>query len=352
MTGELRSTFLSDGGQTAASVADELIAFLGVAERSLDIAIYDFHARAGASAKAADALEAAAARGVAVRVAFNVERCEHPADSRPMQCEPATIDGLEVPTRGVSDQGALMHHKYVVRDGASVWTGSTNWTDDAFSREENVLLSVDSPELAATYTRNFEKLWTRGHLERSGMTGDEVVLDHDVRARPYFTPHPPSLALLAASLIAEADRRVRIVSPVVTSGAILGTLAELSGRMRFDLSGAYDRTQMEEVQQQWAGVPQNRWKIDAWKVIAPRLSGKTSTPYSPTAVHDYMHAKFVVADQHLLAGSYNMSKHGEINAENALHVTGEFQASLFAGFADQVAARYREPVAAGPVVSP
>lgn len=54
-----------------------------------------------------------------------------------------------------------------------------------------------------------------------------------------------------------------------------------------------------------------------------------------------MPAKFLVADEHLVAGSYNLSKHGEINAENVLHVVSEFHARRFAEFADRVVARYR-----------
>lgn len=339
--GELRATFIEDGAQTAARVAGEVAAFLEEATRTLDVAIYDFHADVGETAAIAKALEAASARGVRVRIAFNTETCTHAADARPMQCNPELIAGLAVPTRGVSTPGSLMHHKYVVRDGASVWTGSTNWTDDAFTREENVLMTVDTPALAAVYTKNFEKLWAKQHVARTGGTGDEVVLDHDVRVRPYFMPCPPSLAQLAAARIADADRRVRVVSPVVTSGAVLGTLAELAGRARFDLDGAYDRTQMEQVQRQWSSVPHSRWKIEAWRSIAPRLSGKVSTPYAPDAVHDYMHAKFLVADQHVVAGSYNLSKHGEINAENVLHIVSEFHAKRFAEFADRIAACYR-----------
>ena len=87
-------------------------------------------------------------------------------------------------------------------------------------------------------------------------------------------------------------------------------------------------------------MPWNRWKIEAWQVIAARLSGKVSTPYAPGSVHDYMHAKFVVADDEVLVGSYNLSRGGEENAENVLHVVSEEIAVTFAGFADKLADRY------------
>ncbi len=141
MTG-IEAEFLDDGGQSAADVADRLVSFIAEASATIDVAIYDFDARVGATARIADALEAAAARGVAIRVAFNQEREAEATHNPPMICDPETIDGLEVPTKGVHDQGALMHHKYAVRDGADVWTGSTNWTDDAFSREENAIVRV------------------------------------------------------------------------------------------------------------------------------------------------------------------------------------------------------------------
>ena len=51
-----------------------------------------------------------------------------------------------------------MHHKFVVRDGETVWTGSMNWTDDSWSRQENVIVVIDSPELAARFTKDFEQL--------------------------------------------------------------------------------------------------------------------------------------------------------------------------------------------------
>ena len=341
--GALTFRFLEDGAQTAADVVASITSFIASAERTLDVAIYDFHARTGASAGIADALEAALARGVAVRVAFNVDRNDAPSAPRPMASEPAQIDGLEVPTHGVHDQGALMHHKYVVVDGARVLTGSTNWTDDAFTREENVIVEADDAGLAAAYTANFEELWRKSRLDRTGSRGATVAMDHDVSVTPWFLPTPPSVAHLTADRIGEAKRRLRICSPVVTSGTVLGTLAEFAGRTNFDLAGVYDATQMEEVKRQWAKVPWNLWKIEAWNAIAWRLSGKVSTPYRPGSVHDYMHAKFVVADDEVLVGSYNLSRGGEENAENVLHVVNEEVAVNLAAFADRLAARYAGP---------
>ena len=320
MTG-IEAEFLDDGGRSAADVADRFVSFIAEARATIDVAIYDFDARTGATARIADALEAAAARGVAIRVAFNQEREAEATHNPPMICDPEAIDGLDVPTIGVHDQGALMHHKYVVRDRSDVWTGSTNWTDDAFSREENAIVRVSSPDVAASYTRNFEQLWTTGRLESSGGEGTSVTLGRGVDVQPLFSPRGPSLAHRTAERIAAAHHRVRILSPVITSGAVLGTLAEIAGRASFDVVGAYDATQMREVVGQWETWPPNHWKIGAWDAIRPRLSGKVSTPWSAVGgVHDYMHAKVVVADGDVLTGSYNLSRGGEDNAENVLHI--------------------------------
>ena len=337
----IEADFLEDGGQTADELADGLVAFIADATGSIDVAIYDFDARGGATARVADALETAKTRGVRIRVAFNQGREAAATHNPPMLCDPETIDGLEVPTRGISDKGALMHHKYVVRDGADVWTGSTNWTDDAFSREENAVVRVSSPEIAAVYTGNFEQLWTKERIEASGGTGPVVAIGNGLDAEPLFSPRGPSLAHRVAERIAAADHRLRILSPVVTSGAVLGTLAEIAGRATFDLAGAYDATQMAEVVRQWEGWPPNHWKIAAWDAIGPRLAGKVSTPWSAAGgVHDFMHAKVVVADGEVLTGSYNLSHGGEENAENVLHIRSGALAERFGAFVERVAARY------------
>src|SRR5437764_15288609 len=78
-------------------VADRLAAWSSEARTSLDVAIYDFEATAGTSARVSDALERAAARGVRVRVTFNVMRIRRASAPRPPKCDPQTIDGLDVP---------------------------------------------------------------------------------------------------------------------------------------------------------------------------------------------------------------------------------------------------------------
>lgn len=345
MDGSVQADLILAGERPAGDVAAELAGWIGRAERSLDVAIYDFQAGRGAAAAVADALEAAGRRGVGVRVVFNLDRGPNRPPWPPApKCHPGEIDGLEVPTRGVHGQGSLMHHKFVVRDGREVWTGSMNWTDDAFALEENVVVRVASEAVALAYGRDFEQLWSKGHVGSSGGQGGQVRLDGTL-VRPAFSPRGPSLAHLAASRIGEARHRLRVLSPVITSGPVLGTLAEFAGRRAFDLAGAYDLTQMEEVERQWQAVPANHWKIDAWKVIAPRLSGKRSTPYADGAVHDYMHAKAVVADGEVVTGSYNFSRGGEENAENVLHLQGQDVAEAFAAYAERVAERYARPQA-------
>src|SRR4051812_39897518 len=68
---ELRT--LTDGGQTAETVAQWLTEFFDGAQRSLDIAQYDFHLGAETSPRVAAAIGRAAGRGVAVRIVYDVD---------------------------------------------------------------------------------------------------------------------------------------------------------------------------------------------------------------------------------------------------------------------------------------
>ena len=99
-----------------------------------------------------------------------------------------------------------MHHKYVVRDGSDVWTGSTNWSDDSWSREENVIVVVHSDELAARYTEDFEQLWETESVEKSGFVEPNPIRVGDAKVRAWFSPgHGEALATRIAHRIAKVE---------------------------------------------------------------------------------------------------------------------------------------------------
>ena len=150
------------------------------------------------------------------------------------------------------------------------------------------------------------------------------------------------MAHLVAERLAHAKRRIRLCSPVITAGPILGTLAELAAHPRVDFKGVYDRTQMQEVLGQWRVDPHAGWKAPAFNTVASGLpfASKVTTPYAPGSVHDYMHAKVTVVDDTVLTGSYNLSHSGEENAENLLELVSSSLADQFAGFVDRVYAHY------------
>ncbi|HEX2046107.1 MAG TPA: phospholipase D-like domain-containing protein [Gaiellaceae bacterium] len=317
--------------------------FLGAAERSLDLALYDFDLTQPTAAVVAGAITEAEGRGVAVRLAFNVDH-EKPEPLFPKpKGEPTLIDALDVPTKPIPGVPDLMHHKFAVRDGAAVLTGSTNWTDDSFSRCENLVVAVESEAVAAAYTRDFEQLWSSGSVAESGFVDPDPVRVDGRRVRAWFSPgRGEALATRIAHRIAKARRRIRVCSPVVTSGPILGALAECVSDGEVDVAGVVDATQMRGVYHQWELNGNADWKLPLVARIfgeAP-FSGKRSTPYGQGDVHDFMHAKVTVADDSVFAGSYNLSHSGERNAENVLEIRDAELADGLAGWIDSLRADY------------
>jgi phosphatidylserine/phosphatidylglycerophosphate/cardiolipin synthase-like enzyme len=289
------------------------------------------------------ALVAAAERGIRMRLAYNLDREERVPVPPPPKTEPDLVETLPFPTAAIPGWPDLMHHKFVVRDGAAVWTGSTNWTDDSWTREENVIVTVESQELAARFTEDFEQLWRTREVDKSGRVDSSPVQVDGVPVRPWFSPkRGEKLALRIAHAVACAERRVRVASPVITSGPILGTLAEVAADGRVDLAGVVDATQISEVLSQWRRNGNDTWKAPTLRFLLDRsgFSGKRSTPYAPDAVHDYMHAKVTVCDDTVFIGSFNLSHSGEENAENVLEFEDAALAERMAAFVDGIRGRY------------
>ena len=261
----------------------------------------------------------------------------------PPQTDPELVESLPFPTAAIPGVPDLMHHKYVIRDAASLWTGSMNWTADSWTREENVIVTVDSPELAARYGIDFEQLWTQRDVQKSGKVDTAPLLVDGKAVRAWFCPgRGEKLAHRIAKAIGTATRRIRIASPVISSGPILGTLAQVAADGKVDLAGVVDSTQIQQVVYQWKLNGNAAWKEPLLRTALTRapFTGKHSTPYGPGTVHDYMHAKVTVTDDIAFVGSFNLSHSGELNAENVLEIADPVVADRLAAFIDDVRARY------------
>ncbi len=335
---------LTDGGQPAEQVAARVAEFLGHARRSLDLALYDLRLPGEPGEIVAGALRAAAGRGVAIRLLYNVDSSRPPALHPPPATRPELLAELPLDSRPVPGIPDLMHHKYAVRDREAVWSGSANWTVDSWTRQENVLVTLDSEPLARAYGANFDELWERRDVERSGRVEPVAIeLGGGTVARAWFTPgHGAELSQAIASAIGGARRRVRIASPVITSAPILATLDELATRGGVDVAGVIDEPQTDAVYGQWATNGVSAWKIPLLARVLTLLpfSGKRSTPWAPGTVHDFMHAKVAVADETVFVGSFNLSRSGEMNAENVLELRDPQLAERMAAFVDAIRDRY------------
>ena len=218
MSAPIELTTLTDGGQPASRVAAEIAAFLNDARESLDLALYDVRLETEAGALVLASLLAAHQRGVRVRLAYNVD---HPGPipvPPPPETRPEAIEALPVETRGIAGIPDLMHHKFCVRDAEDVWTGSMNWTEDSWTRQENVVVRVlGSGRFAFAFTLGFDQLWERGVVEGTGTVEPRPVeLPGGVSVRPWFTPgNGEALSHRVAKHLGRARRRIRIASPVL-----------------------------------------------------------------------------------------------------------------------------------------
>jgi len=346
----------------ANSVASRIARFIGQAQATLDIAIYDFRLHGEPASIISEAIRDRVKAGVTVRILFdapiNRERHLSPAeapalleaDMKPPGTENFVGSFADVASlKAITGYRVLMHNKYIVRDAlspnAAVFTGSANYTNDPWGLQAHSLIFVGSQSLATFYARDFADLWLRGRIrENPGNDDVATIAVGDIDVAVGFTPgESPAVLKAIVGAITGARTTLQVASVVISSGPILAALSEAIDR-GIKLDGLYDGPQMDQVERQWRAANVGVDKVNTWQKVAHRLARKNSIPFdihNPHQPHNFMHNKLVVADDTVIMGSFNLSNHAMGNAENVLMIKDATLAQRYAGYLAEVTAKYR-----------
>ncbi len=126
------------------------------ARRTIDMAAYVLTDR-----PVLEALERAARRGVVIRILVDRDQLEDRPESAPL----IALQDIHGVTLRVKRQRVYMHLKSYAVDGRWLRSGAANLSASGLKQQDNDLVLVDSPALAAAFERNFEVIFAAGDVQ-------------------------------------------------------------------------------------------------------------------------------------------------------------------------------------------
>lgn len=355
--------FLVDGEQKLAVMADKLTEFIKAATKSLHIAIYDFRLQdPGVAKQVVGALEDRAEAGVEVQIAYDHRNApkygvgDDPAIHGTHEFVSGKFTGTKVQLQQVGwDKVAaesiagskLMHSKYVIRDshteGGAVLMGSTNFTDDAWTRQDNNVLILESPQLCVYYETDFNELWANANIYNTGVNDFGTISRDGLNADIAFSPgEGRRIDAEIAQMILNANVSIHIASMVITSDTILNALSQVLDAGRVPVRGIFDGPEMKTSEEAMMKSARSATKVQQIEQLRQVLVAKRSTPFTEHGVHNFMHNKLIVADDVVLTGSHNFSLSAEHNAENAILIRDGNLAEKYRNYVERLIKKYSE----------
>lgn len=211
---------------------DEIIARdILAAEKQIDVAAFDLDA--GPIVQAL--IDKEQERGVMVRVVTDSDNGDLSSIRRLRRA------GISVPE---DKRRALMHNKFIVIDGRVVWTGSLNFTSNGVYCNNNHIVRIESPRLAANYLAEMdemyvERLFGPDSPENTPHTTLEIG---GIQIENYFAPETELSPTIARTLVRAQDEIMFLAfafTDDVIGEALLGRAdAGVSVRGVFERTGA------------------------------------------------------------------------------------------------------------------
>lgn len=294
-----------------------LVAALNGVQRTLDFAAFEWN-----NPNLHEAVLNAHRRGVRVRIVTDNEHGLKDEDSKMNQLIAAGIPVVD------DGRSALMHNKFMILDGAEVWTGSMNYTINDTFRNNNNMLVLRARRAVDAYQAEFNEMFEERAFGPRSPRGNSVSFTQDgVPIEIYFAPEDDVLAQIL-SQVARAQRSVNFMAFSFTVNEIANELerraeAGVSVRGIFETVGS--QTAFSTLTQLYcAGV-------------MVRQDG------NPFVLH---HKVFIIDDRTVITGSFNFSANAtRSNDENLVIVTDPDLAAQYTAEFERRWAEARVPTA-------
>ena len=286
-------------GNTQDSIEYQLIEKIDSAQSTLQGAFFEFDLQS-----VADALIRAHDRGVNVQIVYDDEHTEQD----PQMAMLARAGIKTIP----DERSAFMHNKFLVVDGACVWTGSFNLTvNAAYKNNENAVYLCDQ-EIVQNYQTEFSEMFAGQFGPTSPENTPHLLFDIDgARVQNYFAPEDNVMDKVI-STVADAKTSVRFLAFSFTDENLAQEMVELANRGVI-IEGVFETRGASTDSSMCSYLSQNGASI--------RTDGNKYT----------MHHKVIIIDQEVVIfGSFNFSNNAnKSNDENLVIVYDQALAKDF-----------------------
>ncbi|MDE2749242.1 MAG: phospholipase D-like domain-containing protein [Chloroflexota bacterium] len=276
---------------------------INAARVSLDIAAFELNSEA-----LTQAILDAQGRGLAVRIVTDDEHGLH--DDKNDALRRLQAAGVPVVDDGRS---GLMHNKFLIVDGQTVWTGSMNFTVNGSYRNNNNLFVMESAAAAETYQAEFDEMFQGAEF---GVTStDDGVNTFTVsggEASIIFAPEAEEISALKAEIEAAA-RSIRIMTFVFSLEELAEAILMQAARHGVSVEGVFEKRNSTA---SWSQLPALHCAGAAMRQDGSRYT---------------LHHKVIIIDDHtVITGSFNYSRSAaERNDENIVIIRDETVAGLY-----------------------
>lgn len=201
------------------------------ARHSLDIAAFEMN-----SEPIVQALLEAQARGLRTRIVADDDHgLDDKSDDALRRLQAAGIPVVD------DDRSGLMHNKFMILDGRSVWTGSLNYTVNSVYRNNNNVFVIESAALASAYQAEFDEMFQRGEFgARSTDDGFFTVALDEGEVSVLFAAEADEVRALTAE-IERSRRSIHFMTFVFSLEALAEAMLLQAARADLNLRGVFER---------------------------------------------------------------------------------------------------------------